>query len=981
MLRTIIQRLGLRPRQQLRRGLPRTRLFLQALEDRTLPAALVWYTGVNLPTATAYAAAVQFTDQSLLVLGGGTTTVNRLLPGGTSWFTAPSLDVARVSPGAAVTSDGYVLVYGGKTTQALATALSYDPTVFGTPSVPAMSTPRAQLAFATDGGDPYAIGGKNASGAVLSSVETFSSDSGSWVKVASMPKGLYAASAAGDGNGHIFVFGGVTASGAVSNAVYRYTNESDTWVQVASMPTPTRDSTAVDGPNGKIYVIGGSSNGTNTLANVESYNPVTNTWTKETSLPYGVKDAASVIDADGRIEIIGGINSSGKFITTVDKTQRLNQPDAAPVITSTPGTKADPGFAYTYQVKATGNPDPFFSITTGPSGLTVNKQSGLVTWTPPASSSGHSYSVDIRARNSLGAVDQTYTLSSVDTTPPSVPTGLTVSSVGQTTISLTWNASTDNVGVTSYDLYVVTSAGGKGGSHRVYTRIASGIPGPSYTVTGLRPDSSYNYAVTAFDAAGNQSGYSNTVAGTTTSVPVVYYFSNSGFGGPISVVADFQISLGLYAYGNPSVFTYSIVSGPTGMTIDQTGKVLWTPTPSKVGTTSATFAVKNTTGTTDLTVSIAVTPDVPVLSVTINAPSGQSYGVVGTPMTLQVTDYSHRPSTFSIVSGPSDMKINSTTGLVQWTPVPGDAGTTSVKFQATNSAGTTDDTVSFTTYSSQAPADVLISGWNSGTPTVSWMAPANAVGITGYKVTAAYNNYQGGQTTFTFDTHGTGTSIALTGLTSGQPYTVTVVPYDSAGNSGQSTYTYFYANFPNSPQISWAFNQANAIAGQTMTVQFADANAAARTWSLYSAPSGMTIDPNTGLLSWTPGLANVGSDVTAFIAATNSSGTQYVTLDFPVYFTAQTTNISATVSGNNANVTWTAPTSNASQITGYLIDLTWIVNGITHLTVFNSVGTGTSYTLPIPLLGSIHYHLTVTAYDALGDLGVPNSQTFSFTGP
>ena len=973
MLGTITRRLGLRQRQQPGRGLPRTRLFLQSLEDRTLPAALVWYTGVNLPTATAYAAAVQFTDQSLLVLGGGTTTVNRLLPGGTSWFTAPSLDVARVSPGAAVTSDGYVLVYGGKTTQALATALSYDPTVFGTPSVPAMSTPRAQLAFATDGGDPYAIGGKNASGAVLSSVETFSSDSGSWVKVASLPKGLYAASAAGDGNGHIFVFGGVTASGAVSNAVYRYTNESDTWGQVASMPTPTRDSTAVDGPNGKIYVIGGSSNGTNTLANVESYNPVTNTWTKETSLPYAVKDAASVIDADGRIEIIGGINSSGKAITTVDKTQRLNQPDAAPAITSTPGTKADPGFTYTYQVTATGNPDPFFSIIAGPSGLTVNKQTGLVTWTPPPSSSGHSYSVDIRVRNSLGAVDQTYTLSSVDTTPPSVPTGVTVSSVDQTSISLKWNASTDNVGVTSYDLYLVTVVGR---GYRVYTRIASGIPGPSYTVTGLQPDTSHTYVVTALDAANNQSGYSNSVVGTTTSVPVVNYFSNNGYDGAVSVVADFPIYLALYAYGNPSVFTYSIVSGPTGMTIDQTGKVQWTPTASQVGTTSATFEVKNTTGTTDRTISISVTPDVPVLVVTINAPSGPSYGVVGTSMVLQVTDYSHQTSTFSIASGPSDMTINSTTGLVRWTPSPADAGTTTVKFHAVNSAGATDDTVTFITYASQAPADVLISSWKSGTPTVSWTAPANGVNVADYKVTASSS---GGQT-LNFDTHGTGTSIALTGLTPQEPYTVTVVPYDSAGNAGLSNYTYFFAFFANSPQISWSFNQANVVAGQAMTVQFADTSAAARTWSV-SGPSGMTIDPNTGLLSWTPGLTNVGNDVTALVAATNSSGTQYVTLDFPVYFTAQTANISATISGNNANVTWTAPTSNASQITGYLIDLTWIVNGITYLAVFNSVGTGTSYTLPIPLLGSIHYHLTVTAYDALGDLGTPNSQSFSFTGP
>jgi hypothetical protein len=325
------------------------------------------------------------------------------------------------------------------------------------------------------------------------------------------------------------------------------------------------------------------------------------------------------------------------------------------------------------------------------------------------------------------------------------------------------------------------------------------------------------------------------------------------------------------------------------------------------------------------------------------------------------------------------MTVNPTTGLVQWTPSPADAGTTSVTFRATNSAGKTDDTVSFITYTSQAPAEVRISGWNAGTPTVSWTAPANAVTVTGYKVTAA-NNDLGGPAPFNFDTHGTGMSIALTGLTPGLPYFVTVVPYDRAGNVGQSTYTYFYAFFANSPQVSWSFNQAYVVAGQTMTVQFADANAAARTWSV-SGPSGMTIDKNTGLLSWTPGLASVGTDVTADITATNSNGTETVIIDFPAYFTAPTANVKATVSGSNAGVTWTAPTANTSQTAGYLIELTWVVNGVTYLEVFNSVGTGTGFTLPIPVRGSIKYHLTVTAYDASGDLGAPDSQTFSFTGP
>jgi len=41
-----------------------------------------------------------------------------------------------------------------------------------------------------------------------------------------------------------------------------------------------------------------------------------------------------------------------------------------------------------------------------------------------------------------------------DTNPPTAPTGLAVTGITQTGVSLTWNAATDNVGVTGYALYV-----------------------------------------------------------------------------------------------------------------------------------------------------------------------------------------------------------------------------------------------------------------------------------------------------------------------------------------------------------------------------------------------------------------------------------------------------------------------------------------------------------------------------------------------
>ena len=85
-----------------------------------------------------------------------------------------------------------------------------------------------------------------------------------------------------------------------------------------------------------------------------------------------------------------------------------------------------------------------------------------------------------------------------DTTPPSTPAGLKVTGTGPGSISLAWTASTDNVGVTGYNVYQGTT-------------VVATSAGPADTVSGLLPGSSHTFTVTAFDAAGNESGHSNAV--------------------------------------------------------------------------------------------------------------------------------------------------------------------------------------------------------------------------------------------------------------------------------------------------------------------------------------------------------------------------------------------------------------------------------------------------------------------------------------
>ena len=96
-----------------------------------------------------------------------------------------------------------------------------------------------------------------------------------------------------------------------------------------------------------------------------------------------------------------------------------------------------------------------------------------------------------------------------DTQPPTAPSGLTATATSSTQISLSWTASTDNVGVTGY---LIERCQGSGCT--TFSQIGSSAS-RTFNDTGLTASTSYSYQVRATDAAGNLSAYSN-VASTAT---------------------------------------------------------------------------------------------------------------------------------------------------------------------------------------------------------------------------------------------------------------------------------------------------------------------------------------------------------------------------------------------------------------------------------------------------------------------------------
>jgi endonuclease I/chitodextrinase len=90
-----------------------------------------------------------------------------------------------------------------------------------------------------------------------------------------------------------------------------------------------------------------------------------------------------------------------------------------------------------------------------------------------------------------------------DTQDPTNPTNLMASNPTDNSIDLDWTASTDNVAVTSYDVYI----------DNVF---AFNTSNTNATATGLTADTNYCFKIRAKDAAGNSSGFSNEDCETTT---------------------------------------------------------------------------------------------------------------------------------------------------------------------------------------------------------------------------------------------------------------------------------------------------------------------------------------------------------------------------------------------------------------------------------------------------------------------------------
>jgi endoglucanase len=304
--------------------------------------------------------------------------------------------------------------------------------------------------------------------------------------------------------------------------------------------------------------------------------------------------------------------------------------------------------------------------------------------------------------------------STPDTQAPTAPGNFRVTGTTSSSVSLAWNASTDDVGVTGYQ---VTRG----------TTVVGNTSALTFTDSGLAASTAYSYAVRALDASGKQSSAA-TVSGTTQAAPA----------------SDFTIS--------PASSTLSVARGASGgvaLAINRTnftGAVTMSASGLPSGVTVAFSPSGATTGNSvTATFSASSTATIGTGSITITATSGSvtrtstvALTVTGTVASDFTVGSSGAVSVARGASGTATISISRTnfTGSVTLS-AGGLPGGVTASFSPASTTGNS-STVTFTASSTATvgAATVTITAVSGSTTRTTTVALTVTGGGTGGVVTA-----------------------------------------------------------------------------------------------------------------------------------------------------------------------------------------------------------------------------------------------------
>jgi endonuclease I/chitodextrinase len=390
-----------------------------------------------------------------------------------------------------------------------------------------------------------------------------------------------------------------------------------------------------------------------------------------------------------------------------------------------------------------------------------------------------------------------------DTQAPTAPANLLASGTTETTTTLSWTASTDNVGVTGYDVYQGTT-------------LKSTTTGTSYTVTGLTASTAYSFSVKAKDAAGNLSAISTTVNITTTSTTALTYCSSQGNSTVDEKIAKVTFgsinntSSGTAGYEN---YTAIVTNASQGSANTITITPSWTSTVYSEG--YAVWIDYNQNG--------------------IFTDAGEQVWTKAISTTTPVSGSFTIPATAKL--GSTRMRVS-----MKYNGVPTACEAFSYgqveDYSVTITAATADTTAP------SAPTALVASGTTQTTTNLSWSASTDNVAVTGYDV------YRGATLLGTVAT----TSYNVTGLSASTAYTFSIKAKDAAGNISLASNTLNVTTTANNGATELLFSEYIEGSSNNKALEISNTTGNPVNLSVYSIKK-----QSNGAGSWSTGLSLTGT--------------------------------------------------------------------------------------------------------------------------
>ena len=386
--------------------------------------------------------------------------------------------------------------------------------------------------------------------------------------------------------------------------------------------------------------------------------------------------------------------------------------------------------------------------------------------------------------------------------------------------------------------------------------------------------------------------------------------------------------------------TWSISGQPTGMAIDSaSGAISWTPLEGVTTSGTVTITVSDNespalTDTETFTVTVAAVNDAPVISTTAGTTATEDIEFTYAPAATD-SDNTNAELTWSISGEPTGMTIDNASGAISWTPLEGitTSGAVTITVSDNESPALT-DTETFTV-SVTAVNDAPVISTTAGTAATEDIEFTYAPAATDSDNTDAELTWSisGEPTGMTIDANSGAISwTPLEGVTTSGAVTITVSDNESPALTHAKIFTVAVTAVNDAPVIT---TTAGTAATEDTEYTYApaatdsDNTDAELTWSISGEPTSMTIDANSGAISWTPLEGVSTSGAVTITVSDNESPALTHTETFTVAVTAVNdapaiTTTAGTAATEDIEFTY-APAATDSDNTD--AELTWSISG------------------------------------------------------